>query len=106
MNSFADNPERQLIYYFDTSDHNEENWIYYNDQILFDETYLLTEGTPSISDTLEIGHTYLFKVTYTIAGLDVIDSCFTTYTCNMNLTDPEVFKGSGWISGLWNLYDG
>jgi len=109
--------DRTRIYYFDTSDHNEENWIYYNDQLIFDDTYLLSEGSPSILsvlDTLDLDKTYLFKVSYTIADYEYVDSCFTTYTCNMHLTDPEEIYGEydygtfvmdGMFCGFHNIYE-
>ena len=111
--------DRTRIYYFDTSDHNEENWIYYNDQLIFDEAYLSETGTTRLTDSLEIGQTYLFKVTYSQGIFETVDSCFTTYTCNMHLTDPEeiylrdlygeydygTFVMDGMFCGFHNIYE-
>ena len=87
--------DRTRIFYFDSSDHNGENWIYYGDQIIFDEAYLTSEGTPRLfnieqpSNSIIIpGETYLLKITYMIAGFEYADSCFTTFSY-IPLLDPE-----------------
>ncbi len=81
--------ERRLIYSFDTADHNAEDWIYYADQLIFDEAYLCSDSTSHLRDVLTQGNTYLLKVTHMAVGIEQVDSCFTTFTYVPEGYDPE-----------------
>ena len=114
--------DRTRIFYFDSSDHNGENWIYYGDQIIFDEAYLTSEGTPRLfnieqpSNSIIIpGETYLLKITYMIAGFEYADSCFTTFNYIPEILDPEdpnahldngTFSFSDNSFGFYNIVSG
>ena len=80
---------RRLIFSFDTVDHNAESWIYYADQLIFDASYLTSDGTPRLRCLLTSGETYLLKVTHMAVGIEQVDSCFTTFTYVPEGYDPE-----------------
>lgn len=68
------NPERRRIFYFNSLEHGEENFIEYLDNTYIGFNYLQRD---SLKDSLDVGNTYLLKITYSFG--EEVDSCFTSY---------------------------
>ena len=74
MNSFADNPDRIRIFYFNSDEIPDHSFLVYNDETYIGSDYLHRDSI--YFPTLIPGKTYLLKVTCNYTD---IDSCFVSY---------------------------
>lgn len=95
IHCYADDPDRQLIFYFDSYEHGEISFVEY-----LEELYLGSDcmhRTDSAFQNLIPGKTYLLKVTTNYTN---VDSCFVSYNYVSESYEIDGF----WIyanTGFW-----